>query len=112
MTAFFADASCVYGAGGALVSVQPSTDKFDTGVVGINGYKGAISATRTLSADHRAITVRASAPVLANRPYSCVHKAGEPSYRCLAFRKALRSQRQRPTRLITQRRGRPHVKAG
>lgn len=39
----------------------------------INGYEGAIPTTRSLSADHRAITVRASAPILANRAYGCVN---------------------------------------
>ena len=54
------------------MTVFPSSSKYDSANVSIGGYEGSITATRTLSADHRAITVQASAPVLANREYTCV----------------------------------------
>ena len=70
--ASFSTASCDYTPGRARVSLSPSSSRYDSASVYIGGYEGSIDATSTLSADHRAITVQASAPVLANRDYSCV----------------------------------------
>ena len=55
------------------MTVFASSSKYDSALLSIGGYEGSIKATRTLSADHRAITVQASAPVLANRDYTCVN---------------------------------------
>jgi hypothetical protein len=59
-------------AGSAGVTVRPSSRSGDSAFVTVSGYGGSIQATRTLSADHRAIIVHASAAVLANRDYTCV----------------------------------------
>lgn len=56
----------------ATVIALPWSD-IHSGSVSVRGYEGSIAATGTLSADHRAITIQASAPVLANRAYSCVN---------------------------------------
>jgi hypothetical protein len=65
----------------AEVTVLPlSSTGYNSASVSIRGYEGSIQATRTLSADHRAITVQASAPVLANRAYSCVNLISQRHY--------------------------------
>jgi hypothetical protein len=56
--------------GTALLTVFPTSGP--SAIVTLDGYDGSIRATTTLSADHRAITVQASAAVLANRAYTCV----------------------------------------
>src|SRR4051794_30873088 len=71
LTASFNDCN-LSGEATATVTALPWSD-IHSASVSLRGYEGSINATTALSADHRAITVQASAPVLANRAYSCVN---------------------------------------
>ncbi|WP_028065503.1 hypothetical protein [Solirubrobacter soli] len=73
LQASFSAASCDYATGTALLLLPPSSRSYSPASVTLSGYEGSVPTTRTLSADHRAITVQASAPALANRDYGCVH---------------------------------------
>jgi hypothetical protein len=64
-----------------------TASRYGGGGLALDGYEGEMSGPTTLSADHRAITVRWSSPVLANRDYRCIgsvkmHHLTESYWRC------------------------------